>query len=205
MTAILCPQHEMPMPLQPNQDVFITCAVTGSGETADKSDKVPVTPEEIANSDIDAARAGAAIVHCHVRDPKTGKPSRDLVPLPGEEKVPANGCLLLGEKGVLLCPHGGNPRLLPAGELKRLVIHLAEPKLDIGPLPPCLALALMHVPGIDHALHPMVILQHEGVAEGRVIDRLEDHLIGLEPWRAPETAGEPAGDAKPDTKGEEKQ
>ena len=66
------------MPLQPNQDVFITCAVTGSGETADKSDKVPVTPEEIANSAIDAARAGAAIVHCHVRDPKTGKPSRDL-------------------------------------------------------------------------------------------------------------------------------
>ncbi len=65
------------MPLQPNQDVFITCAVTGSGETADKSDKVPVTPEEIANSAIDAARAGAAIVHCHVRDPKTGKPSRD--------------------------------------------------------------------------------------------------------------------------------
>ncbi len=65
------------MPLQPNQDVFITCAVTGSGETADKSDKVPVTPEEIANSAIDAARAGAAIVHCHVRHPETGMPSRD--------------------------------------------------------------------------------------------------------------------------------
>ncbi len=65
------------MPLQPNQDVFITCAVTGSGETADKSDKVPVTPEEIAGSAIDAARAGAAIVHCHVRDPDTGMPSRD--------------------------------------------------------------------------------------------------------------------------------
>ncbi len=65
------------MPLQPNQDVFITCAVTGSGETADKSDKVPVTPEEIADSAIDAARAGAAIVHCHVRNPETGMPSRD--------------------------------------------------------------------------------------------------------------------------------
>ena len=65
------------MPLQPNKDVFITCAVTGSGDTADKSDKVPVTPEEIAASAIDAARAGAAVVHCHVRDPETGKPSRD--------------------------------------------------------------------------------------------------------------------------------
>jgi uncharacterized protein (DUF849 family) len=65
------------MPLHPNREVFITCAVTGSGETARKSDKVPVTPEEIADSAMDAARAGAAVVHCHVRDPETGKPSRD--------------------------------------------------------------------------------------------------------------------------------
>ncbi|PHQ69139.1 MAG: NADPH dependent quinone reductase [Sneathiella sp.] len=59
-------------------DVFITCAVTGSGETTDKSDKVPVTPEEIANSAIAAGQAGAAIAHIHVRDPKTGGPSRDI-------------------------------------------------------------------------------------------------------------------------------
>ncbi|MDG2027743.1 MAG: 3-keto-5-aminohexanoate cleavage protein [Acidimicrobiales bacterium] len=57
--------------------VFITCAVTGSGDTAGKSDHVPVTPEEIANSAIDAAKAGAAVVHCHVRDPETGAPGRD--------------------------------------------------------------------------------------------------------------------------------
>jgi len=66
------------MPLQPNKEVFITCAVTGSGNTQDKSNFVPRSPEDIAESAIEAARAGAAVVHCHVRDPKTGKPSRNL-------------------------------------------------------------------------------------------------------------------------------
>ena len=61
-----------------NWDVFITCAVTGAGETTSKSDKVPVTPQQIAESAIDAAKAGAAVVHIHVRDPKTGKGSRDV-------------------------------------------------------------------------------------------------------------------------------
>ncbi|MEQ5774888.1 3-keto-5-aminohexanoate cleavage protein [Thalassospira sp. NFXS8] len=65
------------MPLTMNRDVFITAAVTGSGATQDKSPHVPRSPKEIADSAIDAARAGAAIVHCHVRDPKTGAPSRD--------------------------------------------------------------------------------------------------------------------------------
>ena len=66
------------MPLSMNREVFITCAVTGSGATQDKSPHVPRSPEQIASSAIDAARAGAAIVHCHVRDPDTGAPSRDL-------------------------------------------------------------------------------------------------------------------------------
>ena len=57
--------------------VFITCAVTGSGDTVDKSDKVPFTPEAIAADCIAAAQAGAAIVHIHVRDPITGAPARD--------------------------------------------------------------------------------------------------------------------------------
>ncbi|MGB3314510.1 MAG: 3-keto-5-aminohexanoate cleavage protein [Albidovulum sp.] len=65
------------MPLTMNKDVFITCAVTGSGGTQDRSPHVPRSPKEIAESAIDAAKAGAAIVHCHVRDPETGKPSRD--------------------------------------------------------------------------------------------------------------------------------
>ena len=50
-----------------NYEVFITSAVTGSGDTAGKSDKVPVTPKEIADAAIEAAKAGAAIAHIHVR------------------------------------------------------------------------------------------------------------------------------------------
>ncbi|WP_226627059.1 3-keto-5-aminohexanoate cleavage protein [Alloyangia pacifica] len=65
------------MPLAMNKEVFITCAVTGSGGTQDRSPHVPRSPEQIANSAIDAATAGAAVVHCHVRDPETGAPSRD--------------------------------------------------------------------------------------------------------------------------------
>lgn len=56
---------------------FITCALTGSGDSTGVSDKVPVTPEQIANSAIEAAAAGAAVVHIHVRDPQTGKGARD--------------------------------------------------------------------------------------------------------------------------------
>ncbi|PIB24001.1 NADPH dependent quinone reductase [Amylibacter kogurei] len=65
------------MPLEMNKRVFITCAVTGSGSTQDRSPHVPRSPKQIAESCIAAANAGAAIVHCHVRDPETGAPSRD--------------------------------------------------------------------------------------------------------------------------------
>ena len=61
-----------------NWEPFITCAVTGSGETTHKSPHVPVTPEQIANSCIAAAKAGAAVVHIHVREPETGKGSRNV-------------------------------------------------------------------------------------------------------------------------------
>ena len=65
------------MPLTMNREVFITCAVTGSGSTQDRSPHVPRSPKQIADSAIAAARAGAAVVHCHVRDPDTGAPSRN--------------------------------------------------------------------------------------------------------------------------------
>ena len=65
------------MPLAMNTEVFITCAITGSGSTQDRSPHVPRSPRAIADSAIAAARAGAAVVHCHVRDPDTGAPSRD--------------------------------------------------------------------------------------------------------------------------------
>ena len=65
------------MALNPSREAFITCALTGAGDTTGRSDKVPVTPAEIAEAGIEAARAGAAVVHVHVRDPETGRPARD--------------------------------------------------------------------------------------------------------------------------------
>ena len=60
-----------------NKDVIISCAVTGSGDTVGKHPEIPVTPKQIADAAIEAASAGAAIAHIHVRDPETGKGSRD--------------------------------------------------------------------------------------------------------------------------------
>ncbi len=66
------------MPLEMRNEVFITAAITGSGGTQNRSNLVPRSPKQIAEAAIDAAKAGAAIVHCHVRDPDTGVPSRDI-------------------------------------------------------------------------------------------------------------------------------
>lgn len=61
-----------------NRNVILTCALTGAGDTAGKSEYVPVTPEEIAQSGIEAARAGASVIHIHVRDPQTKQGSREV-------------------------------------------------------------------------------------------------------------------------------
>jgi uncharacterized protein (DUF849 family) len=61
-----------------NFEVVLTCAVTGAGDTTGRSPHVPVTPAEIATAAIEAAKAGASAAHIHVRDPKTGKGSRDV-------------------------------------------------------------------------------------------------------------------------------
>ena len=61
-----------------NHDVIITCALTGAGDTTSRSPHVPVTPKQIAAAAVEAAKAGATVVHCHVRDPETGKFSRDV-------------------------------------------------------------------------------------------------------------------------------
>ena len=60
-----------------NTDVILSCAVTGAGDTVGKHPAIPVTPRQIADAAIEAARAGAAIAHLHVRDPRTGKAARD--------------------------------------------------------------------------------------------------------------------------------
>jgi len=125
-----------------NTEVFITCAVTGSGETTAKSDKVPVTPQQIAQSAIDAARAGAAIAHIHVRDPHTGRGCRQL-DLYAEvvERIRASGTdvvinLTAGMGGDLML--GGAEQVLPldaagtdmAGATERLA-HVARLRPEI--------------------------------------------------------------------------
>jgi uncharacterized protein (DUF849 family) len=61
-----------------NQEVIVTCALTGAGDTVGRSPHVPVTPEQIAASAVEAANAGAAVVHIHVRNIETGGPSREV-------------------------------------------------------------------------------------------------------------------------------
>jgi uncharacterized protein (DUF849 family) len=57
--------------------VIISCAITGAIHTPSMSDALPITPDEIAQASIEAAAAGAAIIHLHARDPETGEPTPD--------------------------------------------------------------------------------------------------------------------------------
>jgi len=120
-----------------NYDVFVTCAVTGAGETVGKHPAIPVTPEQIATAAIEAARAGAAIAHIHVRDPKTGKGSRDPA-LYREvvQRIRSSGVdvvinLTAGMGGDVIFGQGEHPLPLEVsgtdmvGPLKRLV-HVEE-------------------------------------------------------------------------------
>ena len=125
-----------------NPDVFITCAVTGAGDTTRASDKVPVTPEQIAGAAVEAARAGAAIAHIHVRDPDTGRGSRDPARYREVvERVRSSGVdvvlnLTAGMGGDLVL--GGTDAPLPAdeggtdmtGALERLT-HIEELRPEI--------------------------------------------------------------------------
>jgi 3-dehydrocarnitine:acetyl-CoA trimethylamine transferase len=125
-----------------NTEVFITCAVTGAGATTDRSELVPVTPAAIAEAAIEAARAGAAIVHIHVRDPETGGPARDpslyreVVELIRADDVDVVLNLTAGMGGDLVL--GGVESPLPpnpdgtdmAGATERL-LHVAELRPDI--------------------------------------------------------------------------
>ena len=121
---------------------FITCAVTGSGDSTGSSDKVPVTPEQIAESALEAAKAGAAVVHIHVRNPQTGKGARDVAYYREVvERVRASGTdvvvnLTTGMGGDLVL--GGAEEPLPysaagtdmAGATERLA-HVAELRPEI--------------------------------------------------------------------------
>lgn len=124
-----------------NPHVIVTCALTGAGDTVGKNPHVPVTPKQIADAAVEAANAGATVVHCHVRDPQTGKGSRDPV-LYREvmEHIKASGVdvivnLTAGMGGDLDIGPGENPTAFgPAtdlvGPLTRLV-HVEELLPDI--------------------------------------------------------------------------
>ena len=120
---------------------FITCAVTRSGDSTGVSDKVPVTPEQIAASALEAAAAGAAVVHIHVRNPETGKGARDpelyatvvdIIRSSGTDVVinlttGMGGDLVLGGAETPLPPSAGTDM---AGAAERLV-HVAELRPEI--------------------------------------------------------------------------
>jgi uncharacterized protein (DUF849 family) len=63
---------------EPRDKIFITCAVTGNLTTPEQTPHLPITPEQIADACLGAAEAGAAIVHIHVREPGSGRPSMEL-------------------------------------------------------------------------------------------------------------------------------
>ena len=116
--------------------VIISCAVTGAIHTPSMSRYLPVTAEEIATASLEAAAAGAAIVHLHARDPKTGRPSQDpaLFP-PFLEKIKANSDVVLN------LTTGGSPtmtvqeRMRPAMEFQPELASLNMGSMNFGLFP----------------------------------------------------------------------
>lgn len=121
--------------------VIITAAVTGAGDTVGKHPAIPVTPDQIANAALEAASAGATVVHCHVRDPATGKGTRHThLYREVMEKIRAKNTdviinLTAGMGGDLVIGDGETPMKFGAGTdvvgpLERL-IHIKELRPEI--------------------------------------------------------------------------
>ncbi len=114
--------------------VVITCAVTGNLTTRDQHPDLPVTPEEIADASLAAAEAGAAVVHIHVRDPATGRPSmaleyyRDVV-----ERIRARNTQLILNlttgPGGRFVPSDADPKVAGPGTT------LTQPELRVAHIP----------------------------------------------------------------------
>jgi uncharacterized protein (DUF849 family) len=128
------PMNEM------NSEVMITCAVTGGGDTVGKHPAIPVTPEQIANAAIEAAKAGAAIAHCHVRDPETGKNCmrKDLFAEVAERVRSSSTDVILnltGGNGGHYIPSAADPRVAdPASDIctpEERAAHAVEIKPEI--------------------------------------------------------------------------
>ncbi|NKX56617.1 3-keto-5-aminohexanoate cleavage protein [Arthrobacter mobilis] len=115
-----------------NRKVIVTCALTGAGDTTGKSEHVPVTPEQIADNAVAAARAGASVVHIHVRDIETGRGSRDValyrevVRLVRESDVDPVINLTAGMGGDLVLDPGQPTKQLPGTDLVSGLERLAH-------------------------------------------------------------------------------
>lgn len=123
-----------------NRKVIVTCALTGAGDTTSKSEHVPVTPQQIADDAIAAARAGASVVHIHVRDVETGQGSRDValyrevVRLVRESDVDPVINLTAGMGGDLLLDPGEPTKQLPGTDLvnaRERLAHVEELRPEI--------------------------------------------------------------------------
>ncbi len=129
-----------------NNEVIITCAVTGAGDTAGKHPELPVTPPQIAAACLEAAKAGAAITHIHVRDPKTAKGRRDpvlfreVVEIVRKKNTDLILNLTAGMGGDYVPsaenPAVGGPGTDLVGPLERL-LHVEELKPDIASVDCC--------------------------------------------------------------------
>src|SRR6201995_1596444 len=138
-----------------NSDVIITCAVTGDDTKVTKSPHCAITPEQIANTAIEAAKAGAAIVHCHVRDPETGgfsmetKYCREVVKRIRESNTDVivnltcgmGGYIVVGENGLKDTPGPGSDFVSQEDRMRHIIDLCQEGKyrpdvatLDCGSL-----------------------------------------------------------------------
>jgi len=120
----------------PKNKVIITCAITGAIHTPTMSPHLPITPEQIADSAIGAAEAGAAIVHLHARDPETGRP--DQSPEAFLRFVPR---IKQRTNAIINLTSGGSPtmrveeRVMPAATLKPEVASLNMGSMNFGLYP----------------------------------------------------------------------
>ncbi|MDC7786277.1 3-keto-5-aminohexanoate cleavage protein [Rhodoplanes sp. TEM] len=122
----------------PKGKVIISCAITGAIHTPSMSPHLPVTPEEIAQSAIGAAQAGAAIVHLHARNPETGRP--DQSPEAFARFLPA---IKAGCGAIVNITTGGSPTMLVAERVRPAAVHKPE-------------LASLNMGSINFALFPML-------------------------------------------------
>ncbi len=118
--------------------VIITCAVTGAIHTPTMSPYLPLTPEQIAEEAVKAAEAGAAVVHIHARDPKTGMPTSDV-------SVFREIMSRIKEKSdVIICPTTGGGLGMSVEERIRVVPELKQ------------EMATFNMGSMNFALHHML-------------------------------------------------